>query len=242
MTLSPQERAVLAPHGRLRAALNHGNFVLVGRDAAGRPKGISVDLASAFAEAMGLELTFVEHDRAVDVSASAQSDTWDICFLAVDPKRAETIDFTMPYIRIEGCYLAGPTCDALDAAALVASGAAVGSVRGSAYSLALLRTEGAENLVLYENLDLALAALDRGEVVAVAGIREAMAHQSISRPGARVLEPPFMEILQAMAIPQGRALGATVLKSWLAEAARSGVTADILERHGVARSCALLPE
>lgn len=225
----------------LCAALNHGNFVLVARDADRRPYGISVDLARAFVEAQGRDLTFVEYERAGDVSANATEDAWDICFLAVDPKRAETIDFTMPYIRIEGRYLAGPDCDVTDSEALVASGAKVGSVQGSAYSLALLRKNGAENVVLYHDIHTALAALDAGEVMAIAGIKEAMAHEDAKRPGSRVLSPPFMEILQAMAMPQGRAKEAQVLKDWLKDAARSGLTADILERHGVARSCAILP-
>lgn len=242
MPLSDTQRHALAPHGTLRAALNHGNFVLVSRDANGEPCGISVDLARAFAEYAGIELEFVEHERAVDVASTAQDDRWDICFLAVDPKRAETIDFTMPYIRIEGSYLAGVHCDAPDSAALVTSGAKVGSVEGSAYTLTLQRKEGAENLILFPNLSAALAALDAGDIAAVAGIKDAMEHQALNRNGARVLAPPFMEIRQAMAMPQGRPAAAQVLKHWLTEAARSGQTADILERHGVARTCVILPE
>jgi polar amino acid transport system substrate-binding protein len=38
-------RADLAPSGKLRAAINLGNPVLASRDAAGQPKGVSVDLA-----------------------------------------------------------------------------------------------------------------------------------------------------------------------------------------------------
>ncbi|MBE9639631.1 transporter substrate-binding domain-containing protein [Salipiger mangrovisoli] len=242
MTLSPEHREALAPRGHLRAALNHGNFVLVGRDQSRKPFGISVDLATEFARACGLDLEFVEFERAVDVSSSATGDLWDICFLAVDPKRAETIDFTMPYIRIEGRYLAGAHCNAADAGALISSGAKVGSVDGSAYTLTLARQEGAENLVLFENLGAALEALDGGKVDAIAGIGDAMAHEGATRPGARVLSPPFMEIRQAMAMPQGRPDASRILKDWLSEAARSGLTGDILERHGVARSCAILPE
>ncbi|ARC38892.1 amino acid ABC transporter substrate-binding protein (plasmid) [Paracoccus yeei] len=231
----------LAPTGRLRAALNHGNFVLVARDEARRPYGISVDLATAFAAAVGLELDFIEYERAVDVSSSATNGAWDICFLAVDPKRAETIDFTTPYIRIDGRYLAGAHCDVSDSDALVASGAAVGSVEGSAYTLTLQRQPGAENLITYTDIHAALAALDAGKVAAIAGIGDAMAHEASKRQGTRVLSPPFMEIRQAMALPQGRPSASRVLKGWLDGAARSGLTGDILERYGVARSCAILP-
>ncbi|SDI41117.1 transporter substrate-binding domain-containing protein [Salipiger marinus] len=242
MDLSLSQKQALVPTGCLRAALNHGNFVLVSRNEQHQPMGISVDLARAFAKAAGLDLDFVEYDRAADVSASADRGEWDICFLAVDPKRAETLDFTQPYIRIDGRYLAGPHCDLADAGALVAAGAKVGSVEGSAYTLTLARQEGAEHLVLFPTLAESLAALDAGKVAAIAGIGEAMAHEAAKRPGSRVLSPPFMEIRQAMAMPQGRPEAARILKDWLAGAARSGLTGDILERHGVARSCALLPD
>lgn len=231
----------LAPHSTLRVALNHGNFVLVARDEAQTPYGISVDLARAFAGHMGVPLTFVEYERAGDVAASAANDEWDVCFLAVDPERAKTIAFSEPYVRIEGCYLAGPRCGAADAAALVASGAPVGSVDGSAYTLALSRKPGAEHVRPYANMQAAVAALAAGEVAAIAGIRQAMAHEAENLPGSRVLEPPFMEIRQAMATPQGRPEATRALAAFLADAARSGRVGDILERHGVSRRCVIQP-
>lgn len=228
-----------APHGTLRVALNHGNRILVGRDARNAPVGISVDLARLLADTLGRPLKFVEFDRAVDVSSSATGDLWDVCFLAVDPKRAETIDFTAPYIRIEGRYLAAPGCEATDADALVHSGAPVGTVKGSAYTLTLERKPGAEHLKVYEDIHTMLAALDAGTVSAAAGIGAVMEEESQGRPGSRVLSPPFMEIRQAMAIVKGRPLAAAHLKDFIATLARDGTVGDILERHGVSRACTM---
>ncbi|MFD1794636.1 transporter substrate-binding domain-containing protein [Paracoccus aurantiacus] len=238
----PDLNREFAPTGVLRVALNHGNRVLVGRDEAGKPVGISVDIANALARRLGLPLEFVEFDRAVDVSASATQDRWDVCFLAVDPERARTIAFTAPYVRIEGCYLAGPDCEATDALQLVASDAAVGTVRGSAYTLTLQRQAGAENLVMFENIGAALSALDRHEVAAIAGIRQAMEAEAAHRPGSRVLQPPFMEIRQAMAVPQGRPAASRALSEFLNELMQTGALGDILETHGVGRGSAIMPE
>lgn len=230
-----------APTGRLRAALNHGNGVLVSRAADGTAQGITVDLAQTLADALGLPLDFVHYDRAVDVSSSATSGAWDICFLAVDPKRAETIAFTDPYVGIEGSYLAAPGTGYADAAALVASGDPVGSVVGSAYSLTLMRQPGAEHIVMYEDIHKMLAALDAGAVKAAAGIGNVMAKQAALRPGARVLQPPFMQIRQAMAMPKGRDAAHAHLVAFLRDLARSGGVGDILERHGVDRDAAIVP-
>ncbi len=230
-----------APHSVLRVALNHGNRVLVGRDEHGAPFGISVDLAKALARHLGLDVRFVEYERAVDVSSSAQEDAWDVCFLAVDPERAKTIAFTAPYVRIEGCYLAGPNCDVEDAEALIRDKARVGSVEGSAYTLTLVRKPGADALILYPDIHAALAALDSGAVDAIAGIRQAMTEEAKARPGSRVLLPPFMEIRQAMAMPQGRPQASEVLAQFLADAAQEGRVGAILETYGVDKSCAIVP-
>ncbi|MCQ0969378.1 transporter substrate-binding domain-containing protein (plasmid) [Paracoccus sp. TK19116] len=236
-TLAP----IFAPTGVLRVALNHGNRVLVGRDDSGHPVGISVDLAHALAKDLGLPLRFVEYDRAVDVSASAQDNAWDVCFLAVDPKRSETIDFSQPYVRIDGCYLASSDCPAVDATDLVRSGVKVGSVTGSAYTLTLERLPGAENIVLFDDIHLMLAAFERRDVSAVAGIGTVMHREAEDRPRTRVLTPPFMEIRQAMAVPRGRPAAAEHLRRFLTHAARSGLVGDILETHGVSRNCAVIP-
>ncbi|MEI4488699.1 transporter substrate-binding domain-containing protein [Frigidibacter sp. MR17.14] len=234
-------RRQFAPSGALRAALNHGNRVLVGRDDAGTAIGISVDLARALAAHLDLPLELVDYNRAVDVSNSATSDAWDVCFLAVDPDRAATIDFTEPYVAIEGCYLASAGCSATDAAELVASGAPVGTVTGSAYTLTLVRQPGAEALVHFPDIFAALEALDTGRVAAIAGIGTVMEAEAARRPGARTLAPPFMQIRQAMAIVKGRPEAAAELRRFIAERARSGAVGDILERHGVSRACAVLP-
>ncbi|GAA6150238.1 transporter substrate-binding domain-containing protein [Pseudooceanicola nitratireducens] len=239
--VSQQLRDAYAPRGRLRAALNHGNRVLVSRREDGTPQGITVDLASALAAALGVELDFVEYDRAVDVSNSATSGAWDICFLAVDPKRAETIDFTAPYVRIEGSYMAAPNTDYATSADLVNAGDPVGSVVGSAYSLTLRRLPGADHVTMYDDIFAMLSALDRGEVSAVAGIGSVMEKEAGLRPGARVLQPPFMEIRQAMAMPMGRDLASAHLKDFLADLLRSGALGEILERNGVDRTAAIVP-
>lgn len=230
-----------APHTVLRVALNHGNQVLVRRDGAGRPKGISVDLAEALAAHLGLKLKLVSFERSVDVSSTASEDEWDVCFLAADPDRAKSIAFTQPYLRIEGCYLAGPRCTAADAQALVATKLSVGVVRGSAYTLTLQRSKGAEHLVMFEGSQRALAALDAEELQVIAGIRPAMERAAAQRPGSRILTPSFMEVQQAMAMPRGRPNASAALSAFLAGLQGSGKVGDILERHGVDRSCAILP-
>jgi len=231
----------LAPTGTLRVALNHGNRVLVSRDQAGQAQGITVDIARALAEKLGLPLAFVEKERAIDVSSIASEGVYDVCFLAVDPERAKTISFSAPYIRIEGSYLVACACLTANGRTLVSEGHKVGTVEGSAYTLDLARKPGAEHLTLYPDINVALKALDDGEVVAIAGIKNVMEAEASRRPGARVVEPPFMEILQAMGMPVGRPQAAQYLNEFVTDMALSGRTGEILERHGISATCAVVP-
>ncbi|WP_180899711.1 transporter substrate-binding domain-containing protein [Martelella soudanensis] len=238
MPVSDSVRRDLAPHGVLRAALNHGNRVLVNRDANGDAFGITVDIARALADEIGLELTLIDHERAIDVSSTAGDDLWDICFLAVDPKRAETIAFTHPYIRIEGCFLVAQGVGITDPDALVAADVAISSVEGSAYTLHLARQPVSDKLVIFPDFQSALAAMDAGQVAAIAGVRQPLLHEAEKRPGSRVLDPPFMEILQAMGTPASRSEAAVFLKTFITDLTRSGRVGQILERHGVSAECA----
>mgnify|MGYP001400410055 CR=1 FL=1 len=242
MEVTDELRREFAPCGILRAALNHGNRVLVSRDGTGEAQGITVDLAHALAERLSLPLQFVHYDRAGDVSAAAPQGVYDVCFLAVDPERARTIFFTDPYVQIEGRYLVAASCHARDAASLVEEGHKIATVDGSAYTLDLSRKPGAENLVHYPDIPSALKALDEGQVLAMAGIGSVMAKEAALRPGARVVDPPFMTIRQAMGMPAGRPNAAAYLADFVRDMAISGRVAEILERHGVSGDCAVVPE
>ena len=37
----------------------------------------------------------------------AKSGAWDVAFIAIEPVRAAEIEFTAPYVIIEGTYMAG---------------------------------------------------------------------------------------------------------------------------------------
>ena len=96
----------LAPHGVLRAAINFGNTVLAKRgptlDESG---GVSVEIARVLAQRLDVPLQLIGFDGAGDVVAVAKDDIFDVAFMAIDPKRANDVKFTAPYVLIEGGYM-----------------------------------------------------------------------------------------------------------------------------------------
>ena len=50
-------------------------------------------------------MDYVPYFAAGKVIEGVKARVWDVCFLAIDPVRAEQILFTPPYVVIEGAYL-----------------------------------------------------------------------------------------------------------------------------------------
>ena len=95
-------RSDLAPTGRLCAALNFGNPVLVQKDpVTSAPAGVSVSIAKELSRRLDVPVEFVAFDAAGAVVEAVHDDRWDVAFLAIDPIRAADLRFTAPYVLIE---------------------------------------------------------------------------------------------------------------------------------------------
>jgi len=217
-----------APTGRLRAAINYGNSVLVQRNAAtGDLSGVTVDLARELGRRLGLAVDLVPFDAAGKVFEALKAGRWDIAYLAIEPVRAAEIDFTGPYVIIEGVY-AVPRNSALNAIADVdRDGVRIAVNKGSAYDLFLSRTLKHAQLVRGDD---AVEVFKRDGLEVLAGVRQPIAAYVKSDPGTRLLDGRFMEIRQAMGTPKGRAKAAPYLRAFVEEMKASGFVADALKR------------
>ncbi|MSQ55687.1 MAG: transporter substrate-binding domain-containing protein, partial [Betaproteobacteria bacterium] len=96
----------LAPSGTLRVGINYGNTVLVQRNTVtGELNGLAPDLARELARRAGVPVVLVPYDTAGKMADAVKAGAWDVAFLAVDPQRAADIEFTAPYLEIEGAYM-----------------------------------------------------------------------------------------------------------------------------------------
>src|SRR5438552_3037712 len=130
----------LAPAGRLRAAINFGNPVLAQKDpATGQARGVSVDLAREVARRADVPLEIVPYDAAGKVTGDATSNRWDIAFVGREPERAKDIEFTAPYVIVEGGYLVRVGSPLQSIEGLAREGVRIAVSRGSASDLFLSR-------------------------------------------------------------------------------------------------------
>lgn len=236
MTMQPPSAEVvqsLAPTGRLRAAINRGNAVLVQSDPASRTlTGVTIDLARALGERLSVPVDHVVFDAAGKVFEALKRQEWDIAFLAVDPVRATEIAFTAPYLVIEGNYLVRADSPLQTPEEVDRAGNRIAVAAGSAYELHLTRAIKAATLMRSPDGREAMNRFEQDGLEVVAGVRQALQNTMAIRPGLRLLEPPFMAIHQALGTPAGRAAGAAYLGRFIEEMKASGFVADSLRRAG----------
>jgi polar amino acid transport system substrate-binding protein len=224
-----------APTGKLRASINLGNPILANADPeTGEPFGVSIDLARAFAERLGVELELVVFDSAGKSVQAVGEERADFGFFAVDPLRGEKIAFTAPYVLIEGFYLVHQdspiqTNDEVDQPH---NRVVVG--KGSAYDLFLTRELKAARIVRAPTSPAVVQTfLEQGLEVA-AGVRQQLEADARQIAGLRLLGERFMVIQQAMGVPKSRGEAAAfALREFVEEMKASGFVADALRRHGI---------
>ena len=227
--------AELAPTGRLRAAINFGNTVLAQRDPdGGPPRGVSAELARALAGRLGVPIDYVTFDAAGKVFDAVRTGAWDIAFLAIDPVRAAGIDFTAPYVVIEGTYVV-PADSPLRAIDDVdREGVRIAVAQGSAYDLYLTRAVKHARLIRRPSGPEALDLFVAERLEAAGGVRQPIMAFAEAHPGMRVIPGRFMAIEQAMGTPKGRPKGHAYLRGFVEEMKASGFVAKALKDSGQA--------
>ena len=223
----------LAPTGRLRATINLGNIVLAQQDpATGALGGVSVDLAHELAGRLGVPVELFPFDTAGKAFGALQSSSCDVGFLAIDPVRAADLDFTGPYVIIEGTYLVPDSSPLRDIDDVDQDGIRIAAGKNAAYDLYLSRSLKHARLVHAPSSRAGIELLLAGKTEAAAGVRQSLAAAAAESSGFRVLDGRFLVIQQAMAVPKGRPAGADYLRGFVEEMKASGFIAASLAKSG----------
>jgi polar amino acid transport system substrate-binding protein len=232
---TPSSEAVrdLAPTGRLRAAINFGNSVLVQKATDGQPVGVSPDLAVALAKRLDVPVEFVTYPSAGQTFAAAASGAWDIAFLAIDPVRAAEADFSPPYVIIHGGYLVRVNASFREIADVDKPGVTVGVGQGSIYDLFLTRT--LKSAILVRNpkggATGGIEPFIEQKLDVAAGVRDPLEVYAKAHPEVRLLPGSFQEIRQAVATPKGRgAAGTAYLRAFVETMKANGFVVEALMR------------
>lgn len=223
----------LVPTGTLRVAINFGNPVLAQpHPTTGAPMGVSADLATELARQLNAPLEFITYDGAGKVFAAADTNAWDIAFMAIDPVRAEKVLFTSPYVIIEGSYLVPSDSPLRTIQDVDHKGVRIAVGKGAAYDLFLSRSLKNAEVVRADTSVAAIELFVQQSLDAAAGVRQPLLAYAATHDNLRVIDGRFTAIEQAMATPKGRDHGLEYLMSFIDAMKASGFVAEALARSG----------
>jgi polar amino acid transport system substrate-binding protein len=225
-------RAELAPNGRLRAALNFSNTLLIstrGPD----PTGIAPDLARELARRAGATVELIGYANAGLAADAAAASAWDVAFIGAEPQRAGDIAFSPAYVEIDATYLVQPGSALRGIGDVDRDGVHIATAARAAYTLFLQRTLRHAALVEADGLPAAFDRFIDMKLDALAGLKPNLLANAAKVPGARVLDGRFTSIQQAIGVPKSRTAAARYVESFVAEITTSGLLRDLIARHRV---------
>jgi polar amino acid transport system substrate-binding protein len=227
-SVSPDVLKDLAPTGTLRASINLGNIVLA-QGTPDAPSGVTPELVRELAKRLGVPSQMKTFDAAGKAFEAMKSGQVDLVFLAIEPVRAAEIEFTAPYVIIEGCYAVPKDSKLKSPADVDKAGIRIGVNKASAYDLFLTRS--LKNATLVRSEDGADTFITE-KLEAAGGVKQALQKFIAKHPDVRLIEERFMEIRQAMGCAKGKLAGANYLRGFIEEMKASGFVADALKRSG----------
>ncbi len=223
-------KAELAPNGRLRAALNYSNFLLVSSRAP-EHTGVAPDLARELARRAGATVEFVGYENAGLAADAAEARAWDVAFIGAEPARANVITFSPAYVEIEATYLVPEHSTIGTIADVDHESVRIVSTARAAYTLYLQRTLRRAQIVEADGIAGAAALFAQGGYDALAGLTPRLRDDVRAIPGTRLLPGRFTAVQQSIGVRKERAAAAAYLAAFTREIRTSGLLARLIATH-----------
>ena len=234
MFVSDLVKQQLAPRGVLRAGINLSNFLLVSGTAAdGSPTGISPDIANLVASTLDLPCELVCFDRPGKLADAINQDIWDIGNIAFEAERAQTLDFSHPYVLIEANFLVRYddnffTNDDIDRA-----GTKIAVSERSAYDLWLTDHFSQPQIIRASSIQAAHDLFFEKKVDVLASLKPKLLEDMANHSGVRIIDPSFTAVKQSIGLAKGKAESIAFINTLIAQSIKNGWIAAQLELHGM---------
>ncbi|MDB2531407.1 transporter substrate-binding domain-containing protein [Alphaproteobacteria bacterium] len=234
MFVSDVVKQQLAPTGVLRAGINLSNFLLVSGTAAdGSPQGISPDIANLVASTLGLPCELICFDRPGKLADAVNQDIWDIGNIAFEAERAQTLDFSHPYVVIEANFLVRHDDDFSTNQDVDRAGTKIAVSERSAYDLWLTDHFSQAQIIRASSIQAAHDLFFEEKVDVLASLKPKLLEDLANHSALRMIDPPFTAVKQAIGVAKGKADSIAFINALIAQSIENGWIAAQLEIHGM---------
>lgn len=230
---NPNDLRQLAPTGTLRGGVVEAPaasaFFVTNN---GEPRGVTVDLLRAFAEALKLPLTLKVFANSGQVTDAVACGACDIAFMPQDAERAKRVDFGPAYYRIESTYLvpAGSTIGSIEE--VNRPGVRIVAIANTTTMRSARRTAPLASVEEVAGVDVMTEMARKGEGDAFALSHDSFAGMLPVLPGARVLPGNFQAVGVGVAVPKGRPAALKIATDLVEDAKKSGLVGRALAAAG----------
>jgi polar amino acid transport system substrate-binding protein len=235
--IDPKMIQSFAPTGTLRVGINLGNPVLAGLDTVTqKPKGVSIDIANEIGKRSGIPIELIPFQSAGSTVDAIKTGNIDLIFVAIDPVRGADVNYTPPYIQIEGAYMVKADSKLKVNEEVDRSGVEIVVGKGSAYDLFLTREIKNAALLRAASSQAVIDDFMAGKGNVAAGVKQQLESDAKRYNGLRMLPGRFMVINQAIGIPKARPefeKTTVYLSGIITDLKSSGFVANSMKRHGI---------
>jgi polar amino acid transport system substrate-binding protein len=224
---------VLAPTGKLRAALYPGTPTSVLDPNEKEPRGVGYELGKALAARLGVPYEPVVYPKNADVLEAMKTGSADVAFTNASPARQKEMDFGPSFLLIELGYLV-PAGSQLKASTEVdQKGLRIGVTANSTSDATLSRDLKNADVVRAVTVTTGAEMLAAGKIDAFATNKATLFEMADKVPGSKVLPDRWGEERHAIAFPKGREQGAAAIKDFTQQALQSGLVKAAMDRAGL---------
>ncbi len=230
----------LAPTGKLRVGIGVGAvasaFWAIRDPATGRPRGVTVDLATALAQELGVPLELVVYPNSGELTLAGPRGEWDVAFMPVDAERAKAVDFGPAYYLFESTYLVPAGSPIRSLAEVDRPGVRVVAIEGTTTARSAARSLKNATLLRFQTVEELRELVRSGQADAVALGRESLEGLAAQLPGARILEGSFHASGVAVAVPKNRPAALAYVTNFIETAKAAGVVRRALDNAGLTKA------
>jgi polar amino acid transport system substrate-binding protein len=227
----------VAPAGTLRVGIGVGPvasaFWATRDPASGRPRGVTVDLATAMASDLGVPLKLVEYPNSGEVTNGGPRGEWDVAFMPVDETRARMVDFGPAYFLTRSTYLVPAGSSIRTLADVDRPGVRVAGVEGTTTARAAQRAMKTNTVKTYRTADELFELARTGQADAIALGRESLEGMQAKLPGSRILDEYFQATGTAVAVPKNRPAALAYVTRFVGKAKTDGTVRRALDAAGL---------
>ncbi len=228
------------PKGILRAGINMSNFLLVtGKSSDGSPEGVSPDLVKKIASELNVNYELIPFPRPGELADAVNDDVWDIGNIAFEPERANTINFSNPYVLIDANFLVNKNSDFKINKDIDKPGVRIVVAERSAYDLWLTDNLSNAKILRVASIQESHDVFNDNKVDVLAGLKPKLLDEVSVNNNYLIIEEPFTFIKQSIGFKKGNEEIIDFLNKLILKYLKNGFIYNSLKKHKVEKKLSL---